>query len=242
MRLYVSHGDKGGVGKSLLSCLLADHLLSRHGAVTIVEGDGTISDVARRFQGVPGVSGMSVDLAKPDNALDAIMALFEALENAGSPEHVVLNLPASASATLDQCGEVIGETAEGLGYALHVAWLNAGDEDSARLCVQSELCRRADKRVVVVNDRTPSAWQTWQSRPERKEWCKTGGQEARLPVLVERAAVVMRERPGRLVDLTEPGSGLPLVTHQVLKSWLRACNSGPVAALIGDEGGGDGSE
>lgn len=242
MKLYVSHGDKGGVGKSLLSSLVADHLLSTHGAVTIVEGDGTISDVARRYQGVPGVSGMSVDLARPDAALDAIMALFEAIEAAGCPENIVLNLPASASTTMDPAGDVIGETAEGLGYQLHVGWLMAGDEDSARLCVKSELCRRADRRVAIVNERTPSAWQAWESRRERKEWLRTGGQESRLPALVERAAVVLREKPGRLVDLTEPGSGLPLVTRQVLKAWLRACNAGPVAALIGDHGGDDGTE
>lgn len=235
MRLYVSHGDKGGVGKSLLSMLMIDHLLHQHGAVTAIEGDGTIGDVARRYQVTKGVSGMSVDLSRPDGATEAAMALFEALEEAGSPENVVLNLPASASATLDQVADIFAETAAGLGYRLHVGWLIAGDDDSCRLAVQSALCRAADHRVAVVNDRVPSAWATWQARQERKEWLGTGGQEARLPALVERAAVVVREQTGPTSDLVLPSAGLPLVTRTVIRQWQAKCNDGPVAALIGEE-------
>lgn len=239
MRLYVSHGDKGGVGKSLLSMLMIDHLLSRHGAVTAIEGDGTIGDVARRYQGTPSVSGMSVDLSRPDGATEAVMALFEALEAAGSPEHVVCNLPASASATLDQVSDVFAETAAGLGYKLHVGWLIAGDDDSCRLAVQSALCRAADHRVAVVNDRVPSAWATWQARRERKEWIGTGGIESRLPSLVERAAVTVRERTGPISNLVLPSAGLPLVTRTVIRQWQAKCEKGPITALIGDGGDDD---
>lgn len=239
MRLYVSHGDKGGVGKSLLASLLIDHLLQERGVVTAIEGDNTASDVARRYAETPGVSGLSVDLSRPDNAIDAVMRLFETLEEAGAPQDVVLNLPASASATLDQVSDIFCETATGLGYRLHVAWLLGGDEDSYRLSIKSALCRQADHRVAVVNERVPSAWAAWQAREERREWIGTGGLEARLPALTERAAVIMRDQLGKISELTQPKAGLPLITRTVIRQWLAKVENGPIAALVGDGGDDD---
>lgn len=233
-RIYIQHGDKGGVGKSLMSALLIDHLLLA-GPVTAIEGDGTISDIARRFGGVAHVSGISIDLARPDAALDAIMALFLEIEQAGCPTPIVLNLPASASATLDQHAALMIETAHELGYEIVVAWMHAGDEDSSVLAGRSALCAAADRRVVIVNDRVQGAWTNWRARPERGKWLKSGGLESRLPVLIERAAGVVRAAPGRISDLVGPSAGLPLITRQVIRGWLLACESGPLVVMVGRE-------
>ena len=48
-KLFVIHGDKGGIGKSTFAFLHADFLLDRRGQIVIVEGDKKISDVADRF-------------------------------------------------------------------------------------------------------------------------------------------------------------------------------------------------
>ena len=48
-KLVIVHGDKGGVGKSTFSGLLADYFLQKFGHCVVVEGDRTIPDVAARY-------------------------------------------------------------------------------------------------------------------------------------------------------------------------------------------------
>lgn len=53
-RFIVMHGDKGGVGKSMVAQSLADYLMNRGEQVAIIEADTRNPDVARMFgQNVP---------------------------------------------------------------------------------------------------------------------------------------------------------------------------------------------
>ena len=120
-KLILVHGDKGGVGKSTLASLIVDAALEAFGKVAVVEGDEKIDDVSSRFAGVQGVTGFMVDLARPDASEEAVIALFEELEGAGLPDLVVVNTPASASATLDRQAAVLVEAAHDMGYSVRMA-------------------------------------------------------------------------------------------------------------------------
>ena len=234
--ILVVHGDKGGIGKSTYAGLAIDYLTKRanDGSVIVIEGDKKIDDVARRYQGVEGVSGMLVDLARPDFSEEAILALFEEIERAGGI-HVVINLPASASSTIDAQAEIVMATVRNLGYEIYVAWLIGRDEDSAKLAGESALCRTADKKIAVLNEKdgNPEKF-PWHQSEARKEWLESGGMEGILPCLTERVAIKVRALPGRYSDL-ERSPELYIVERSSVFRWVRKAWEGVIAPLYESE-------
>jgi anion-transporting ArsA/GET3 family ATPase len=236
-KLVLVHGDKGGVGKSTLASLAIDYAIEHFGQVAVVEGDEKIDDVSARFAGVPGVQGFMVDLARPDASEEAIIALFEELENAGLPNIVVVNTPASASATLDRQAVVLVEAAHEMGYSIHVAWMLGPDDASAALSTESALCQLADIKVAVVNERFGDGKRfAWTRHAARQAWKDSGGLESALPCLTDRAITAVQQHPGRYTDLAAPGSALSTITRKYVLDWVRQAHAGPVALLFQDAG------
>ena len=229
-------GDKGGVGKSTLIGLCVDFALTR-GPVCVIEGDATIDDVAARFVGVAGVTGFGVDLSRPDASEEAVIGVFEALEREGLPDTVVVNTPASASATLDRQAAVFVEAARELGYSVRVGWMVGPDENSAALSASSALCGLADRKIAVLNERfgDPKKF-LWARHKARGAWLESGGLEAVLPPLTDTAMHAVREHMGRYTDLAKPGSGLSTITRKYVLDWVRRAFEGPIAALFGEDG------
>ena len=234
-KLILGHGDKGGVGKSTLIGLCVDHALTR-GPVCVIEGDATIDDVAARFVGVAGVTGFGVDLSRPDASEEAVIGVFEALEREGLPDTVIINTPASASATLDRQAAVFMEAAHELGYSVRVGWMVGPDENSAALSSSSALCRLADHKIAILNERfgDPKKF-LWARHKARTAWLESGGLEAVLPSLTDTAMGAVREHMGRYTDLAKPGSPLSTITRKYLGDWARRAFEGPVAAIFADD-------
>lgn len=234
-KLTIVHGDKGGVGKSTLAAAIADAILEQYGRVAIIEGDEKIDDVAARFAEVPGVKGFTVDLARPDASEEAVIGLFDEIEAGGLPDHVVINTPASASATLDKQAGVLIEAAHDLGYEVCVAWLLGPDESSAALSTESALCRLADRKVAVVNGRFGDGKRfAWTKHPARTAWLESGGLESVLPALTDRAMTAISDQPGRYSTLAGPDSPLSTITRKYVHQWVRAAWDGPVRLLLED--------
>jgi hypothetical protein len=234
-KLILGHGDKGGVGKSTLIGLCVDFALT-HGPACVIEGDATIDDVAARFEGVAGITGFGVDLSRPDASEEAVIGVFEALEREGLPDTVIVNTPASASATLDRQAAVFVEAAHELGYSVRVGWMVGPDENSAALSSSSALCGLADRKIAVLNERfgDPKKF-LWARHKARTAWLESGGLEAILPPLTDTAMHAVRERMGRYTTLAAPGSGLSTITRKYLHDWVRRAFEGPVAALFTDD-------
>jgi hypothetical protein len=233
-KIILGHGDKGGVGKSVLIALCVDYLLGQ-GPVCVVEGDSKIDDIAARFGGIDGVIGIGADLYRPDKSEEAIIGVFDALEKSGLPDTVVINTPANASATLDKQARVFIDAAHDLGYEVRVGWMVGPDADSAALSASSALCALADRKVAVVNARLgdPSKF-LWARHKARTSWIESGGLEAVLPQLTDTAMNAVRENMGRYTDLSEPGSPLSTITRKYVKDWCRKAFEGPVGMLLDD--------
>jgi hypothetical protein len=234
-KLILGHGDKGGVGKSTLISLCVDFALT-HGPACVIEGDATIDDVAARFVGVTGITGFGVDLSRPDASEEAVIGVFEALEREGLPDTVIINTPASASATLDRQAAVFIEAAHELGYSVRVGWMVGPDENSAALSTTSALCGLADRKIAILNGRfgDPQKF-LWARHKARAAWLESGGLEAVLPPLTDTAMHAVREHMGRYTDLSKPGAALSTITRKYLGDWCRRSFEGPVAALFADD-------
>lgn len=233
--ILIVHGDKGGIGKSTYAGLAIDYLIEKKGGATVIEGDKKIADVSRRFAGHKSVEGMLVDLARPDLSEEAIIGLFGEIERIGG-DHVVINLPASASSTIDAQAEIVIPTAQGLGYRVFVAWLIGSDEDSVKLAGESALCREADRKIAVLNAKEGDPEKMpWNRSEIREEWRRSGGLEGVLPCLTERVAIKVRALPGRYTDL-EKSPELYIVERSSVFRWVRKSWEAAVAPLYESEG------
>lgn len=234
-KLVLGHGDKGGVGKSTLISLAIDYALGKYGPVAVVEGDETIDDVAHRFEGIEQVTGFMVDLSRPDRPEEAVIQLFEELERAGLPDIVVINTPASASATLDKQAHIFVDAAHEMGYSVRVGWMLGPDENSAALSGDSELCKLADLKIAIINERFGDGKRfAWAKHPARAAWLKNGGLESALPMLTDTAVNATREHAGRFTVLAAPGSPLTTISRRYVGDWARKAFDGPISMLFAD--------
>jgi len=235
-KLIISHGDKGGVGKSIYSMLAADYAIYSKTPVAIVEGDTKIGDVSRRYLGVDNVKVLEVDLDKSgSDAENAITTLFRHLEDSGR-EIIVMNSPANAHKALDQNAEIIVPVAQELGYEVCTAWMVGIEEASASLASESVICKMSDKRIAVVN-RHESQFDPdfyWFTHPKYKdEWVASGGLLGEIPDLASRVAAKLKENQGvPLLTLAGKDSPLHLVDRQVIKNWIKKAWESAVIPLI----------
>jgi len=117
-----SHGDKGGVGKSLVCATLIDLLIEDGVRVALVDGDTDNADVAQRFErsGIPLTKIRLSDFSEYETAVNRLVDFAqEAIEQHGT-DVIVVNLPAGASATVDRDPQVIKEALKGIDAKLRV--------------------------------------------------------------------------------------------------------------------------
>ncbi len=115
--IYISHGEKGGVGKSRLAMLLVDILLQDDKHVVIVEGDKSGADLGLRYNGAVPVE--FTDLNRPEAIEEAFADLGSRLEKHPNAD-VVINLPGQASKTIDGATELLVGLAKLLDQELFV--------------------------------------------------------------------------------------------------------------------------
>ncbi|XTI71810.1 hypothetical protein ACQAYK_08935 [Acidithiobacillus sp. AC3] len=119
--MFVSHGDKGGVGKSVISMLVVEALLQRDLIVSLIEGDNKTPDLAKRYAGTTNVSLGVLSLNRAGDAENALSKFGDYLESHDA-SFVVVNLPAGAGDTLDANGDLLRGLADALEYKLIVTY------------------------------------------------------------------------------------------------------------------------
>ncbi|XSG84106.1 MAG: hypothetical protein ACPW60_10210 [Methylohalobius sp. ZOD2] len=151
-RILFSHGDKGGTGKSMLSAILVDSLLSNSSLndIAILEGDASQPDVIERFVET-GIQIGAVNLNRAGDAESSIMKFGDWVERSGA-DQIVVNLPAGAGDTLDELAPVLGEVLSGLKYrsiGLYSLGPTNSSTDSLKRSLESGLMSAVDIKVAV---------------------------------------------------------------------------------------------
>lgn len=223
-RLFISHGDKGGVGKSVLSALLVDHLLLSGRDVGVVEGD-LQADIATRFAGLVDVS--AINLNRSGAAEEAVLVFSESLENFAGKD-IVVNLPSGAGDTLEEFSEPLVSVAESLGFDTFVFYSLGHQAPATRNAMRSVT---AGLLHAVQQDHRCMVFPGFHGAPELFDWVKSGArenagnmQEIVIPAIRPEALAV------KVLSLTGPFSGmvsknyegLTLMEKALLQSkWLK---------------------
>uniref|UniRef100_UPI0005C964E0 hypothetical protein n=1 Tax=Thiomicrospira microaerophila TaxID=406020 RepID=UPI0005C964E0 len=121
--IYISHGNKGGTGKSFLAVMIGSIYELYDIPFLLIDTDanqvGGQPDVGPRFERSSKAQVVYAPLTGEDSAEDLLAELFEIIENYRG-EHIILNTPAGASEQLERVGELIGMTCSDLEIDIHV--------------------------------------------------------------------------------------------------------------------------
>ncbi len=213
--LFVSHGGKGGVGKSYMSLAVTEALLADGQQVAIVEADPTQPDVAQRYINDPNVTVGALSLNRAGDAENALAAFGEWLESSASADRVVVNLPAGAGETLDSQGDLLRALADALRYRLVASYCLeknrvATDEmaDSFASGLMSHV--QPENRFIILPayKGDPHSFE-WMTHDARAAVLTAGAREIVFPALGNRGALKKLEatpgRVGRLIVPPYPG-------------------------------------
>lgn len=244
MTIYVSHGEKGGVGKSRLAMVLVDYLLVKGRTVVVVEGDRSGADVGMRYRGVVSATEF-LNLNRPDAMEEAFNDLATALETfEGGDTDIVVNLPGQASDTLDQFAEMFRSVADGLGHDLVIFYsignLDMHVENLATSLKSGLMSVTAPEHRIVVRGEISGNPENfaWQSSPVREAFLRGGGHEATMPkIKMEALEKKVREiRGGYTAMAMDPAtSPLGLGERMLLQRWLIPAHECVAAGVVGGD-------
>lgn len=119
--IYLSHGDKGGTGKSFVANTIGSFFEMNKQPFLLIEADanenGGQPDVGPRFELSEYAQVASAPISGAGSSRDLIAQLFELIDST-DVEHIVINTPAGASEVLDDVGELLGMACKELGLRL----------------------------------------------------------------------------------------------------------------------------
>ena len=225
--LYISHGDKGGVGKSYLSMLAVEYLL-QFGPVSLIEADPTQPDLGVRYMGLDNVAVGALPLNKAGDAENALSAFGEMMETTNA-NLVVVNLPAGAGETLDSTADMIRDLSDALEYHLVVTYALEKNKVASDALIRSMAkgllsVVDTDKRFVAYPEYKGKVETfDWFSRKERRT-AEIG--ELIVPSLGNRSALTKLEASrGRVADLIDKANspeGWMILDQSSVYRWYQA--------------------
>lgn len=237
MQLFISHGDKGGTGKSMAAAIILDRLLATGAPTLLIEGDPAIPDMALRFRGA--VPTELVNLNRAGDAETSFNKLGNVLEAAAAAgQHVVVNMPAGAGDTIDELAPVLAEIVAAVGYELVVTFSMGPHRTSSDALIKSlarGLMGTVDPthRSVLYPAFLGNAAQfDWSKSPARTEFISAGGREAVVPALrPDDLRDKILAAPGSFSALAEDKAGFTITEGALFKRWLALAHAA-IAAVI----------
>lgn len=229
MTVFISHGEKGGVGKSRLAMVLVDYLQKRGRPVVIVEGDKSGADVGKRYGDT--VETGFINLNRPDAMEDAFSTLGGWLEEHAEGKDAVINLPGQASNTLDQFAGLLADSLGLLGQDMTVFYsvgpLDIHTKNLVESATQGLLSAVPPARRIVVMSEIggPAKGFHWANSPARTTFLNEGGLEGVMPLfkppLLDQQ---IRDMPGGYSPLVAKNSPLKIADRALLFRWLSAAH------------------
>lgn len=188
MSIVISHGDKGGVGKSLLTCALIDYRMNQEGfdpsKLIILDADPRNADVFRMYDGYLNAERISL-ATKEDwmKFVDRIQA------EQGRDYDYIISLPAGIGAILSREGAKFGDYVGMLGHEITMFWTIDRMPDSINLLKRSMFDIGSKvKQIILVKNLffgESDSFTRWDNSYLRKLFLLGGGIEANLPELHE---------------------------------------------------------
>jgi len=218
------HGEKGGSGKSVVSSVIVDYYINNNETVLLIEGDNSTPDVARRYADDDRVDCVQTSLGAKDPTA-AVANIINFVGN-GDYDRVVINLPSRAADTIDPLAdELIKPAFEMLGYEIVVLFVVAEKIDSpvqANESLKNGLVSIANQYIAVLNQKSDNVTvdnYLWATNPDacRREWLQSGGLEAYLPHLHQRALQLVEN--GAYSDYLTSNQ-INIAERILLKRWI----------------------
>ena len=215
--IFMICGDKGGVGKSVVSLALLDRCLSREGSALLVETDTTNPDVWRSYEQEEGVLSESVDLDRADGWIVLVNLCDRHRDRA-----VIVNTAARNNAGVGAHGETLNGALGELGRPLVALWVINRQRDSLELLKRFLSAMPAATVHVLRNlywgDETK--FERYDGSELRKAVEARGGRSLNFPDLADRVADDLFS--GRL-SIAKALRDLPLGHRAELRRWQKAC-------------------
>lgn len=215
--IYLVCGDKGGVGKSMVSLALVHHIANREQSVLLVETDTSNPDVWRCYEKEPGVESRLVGL---DDA-DGWIALIDLCET--QPDRtVVINTAARNNAGVSAHGEILNGALGELNRALVALWVVNRQRDSVEL-LRRFLSSLPAATVHVLRNLywgDEAKFELYNQSATRRAIEERGGRSLNFPDLADRVA---DDLTSKRLSIARALQDSPLGNRAELRRWERAC-------------------
>ena len=183
MPVIICHGDKGGVGKSVMCSVICDWLGKSNINFALVDGDTRNPDVARMFKSTAPVA--ELNLRTHDGWMDLTDFMSEHTERV-----IVISMPAGIGEELSKEGATFVNTIKLLDRPMNLFWIINRLPDSVNLLSEAEktLGGNLASRFVVKNLFFGPAekFTRWDGSSTRTKFEEAGGVTLKLPELHER--------------------------------------------------------
>lgn len=191
MSIVISHGDKGGVGKSLLMCAAVDYRANQKGfdarKLVILDADPRNADVFRMFDGYPQFGQAErISLSTKEDWMKFIDRIQD---EKGKGYDYMLSLPAGIGGILSKEGAKFGDLVGQLGHEITMFWTIDRMPDSINLLKRAlfDIGGKVKQTILVKNlfFGDVDSFTRWDNSYLRKLFLLNGGIEANLPELHE---------------------------------------------------------
>lgn len=189
MGIFLSNGDKGGVGKTIVSCAYIDYRMNQEGfnpnKIVVLDADPRNADVFRMYDGyLPHVERISL-AAKED-----WMKFVDRIQSEQDMDYdYIISLPAGIGAIMSQEGAKFGDYVGLLGHDITMFWTIDRMPDSVNLLKRAMFDIGSKvKQIILVKNQffgAANSFTRWDNSYLRQFFLLRGGIEANLPELHE---------------------------------------------------------
>jgi CobQ/CobB/MinD/ParA nucleotide binding domain len=209
--IYLVGGSKGGVGKSLVTMALLDHLLEQGVSVLLIESDTSNPDVWKAYKDT--VDAHLLDLDEADGWIELVNACD------GAPESVaVVNTAARNNRGVSAYGQTLSSTLGELKRALVTLWVINRQRDSLEL-LKEYMAALPDAEVHVVRNGyfgDEKKFELYNASNIRTAVEGKGGRSLTFPDLADR---VSDDLYSKRLSIARAGKELPLGNRAELSRW-----------------------
>ncbi len=213
-QIYLIGGSKGGVGKSLVTMALVDHLLEQGESVLLVESDTSNPDVWKAYKDAVDAHLLNLDEA------DGWIELVNLCDNA--PKSVaVVNTAARNNRGVSAYGQTLNSTLAELKRKLVTLWVINRQRDSLEL-LKEYMAAIPNAEVHVVRNGyfgEEKKFELYNGSNVRKTVEDQGGKSVTFPDLADR---VSDDIYSKRLSIARASKELPLGNRAELSRWKGA--------------------